>query len=101
MNTTSVCMTDGTGSPRRCASHTASGSIDAATSDVISIFRGVAGMIMAPTRITMVLHDRYPGAWSALVLVQVLSSATPIAFTTKYTRPRLAFTSAAGGAYRT
>ena len=62
MNSTNVLTTDGTGRPRRCASQTASGSIEAAAIDVASIFRGVVGMIIDDTRMTIVFHDSRPTA---------------------------------------
>ena len=43
----SVCTDGGTARPRRCASHTPSGSMLAAISAAISILRGDAGVIMA------------------------------------------------------
>src|SRR5258705_3936206 len=100
MNTTNVLITDGTGMPRRCAIQTPSGSMDAATIEAASIFRGVAGMIIDPTRMTTVFHDRCTASVGG-TFVQLLISATPMALATRYRRPASVFTRGACGAYRT
>ncbi len=82
MNTTNVLISDGTGMPRRCAIQNPSGSIDAATTEAASIFLGVAGMIIDPTRMTTVFHDRCSSSIAG-TFVQLLSSATPMALATR------------------
>ena len=72
--------TDGTGTPRRCASQTPSGSIDAATSDAASIFRGVDGTIIAEIRMMMVVQDRRPIVSTVGAVTQVVSIAFRIVF---------------------
>ena len=47
---------EGTGRPRRCAIHTPSGPIDAATMTATVILRGVLGMIIALSRMMMVIQ---------------------------------------------
>src|SRR5580765_2427840 len=98
MNSTNVFMTDGTGIPRRCATHTASGSIVAAAMDVTSILRGVVGMIIDDTRMTIVVHDSRPTASSVGRNAQLLSSATATALSRKYRRPASVFLLGACGA---
>ena len=102
MNNTNVSTTDGTGRPRRCMSQTASGSIDAATSEVASILRGVVGMIIDETRMTTMFHDSCrPDESVIAVLDAVLISATATAFTTKNKRPMSVFVWDVWRAYRT
>ena len=88
-----VFTNEETGNPRRCAIQTASGSIDAATSDAINVLRGVLGMIIEETRMTIVIHDRCPPGSRAGTLLVVLSRATPTAFNTMYPRPTSIFSS--------
>src|SRR5262245_2641829 len=85
MNSTNVLTSDGVGMPRRCATQTPTGSIDAATIEAASIFFGVAGMIIDETRIATVFHDRCSVSVIG-IRVQVLSTAMPIAFSTKYSK---------------
>src|SRR3989442_14124458 len=101
MNSTNVFTTEGTGMPRKWPNQTTSGSIDAATIDVASIFRGVVGMIIDDTRMTTVFHDNCPRPSPIGVCTQLFRRATPTAFTTKYRRPASAFDSGRCGAYRT
>jgi hypothetical protein len=83
MNRTKVLITDGTSSPRRCATQTPSGSIDAAMIFVISIFRGAAGMSIDQTRMTTVFHERRSRVSTVGACAHVLSIATPMAFMTR------------------
>src|SRR5204862_5098821 len=100
MNSTKVFTTDGTSMPRRWANHTASGSIDAATSEAASILRGVAGRIIDATRMATVVHDRCIASIDGIA-VDVLSVAMPTAFSTRYSRPASVLVCALCGAYRT
>ena len=50
----------GVSTPRRCASHTPNGPIDADASAAISILRGVLGTIIADSRMTIESPDRCP-----------------------------------------
>ena len=76
-----VASGDGTSTPRRCASHTPIGPSDAAASAATSILRGVLGTIIAESRITIDVHDRWPSmAWVGS-LAHVSSSAMAAAFT--------------------
>ena len=95
-----MVASDADGAPLKCTIHDASGSIDAATSDAASILRGVAGRIMAATRITTVFHDKPRPLLTAARPVKVLSSATAAAFSTTYSSPASVFRACASGAYR-
>jgi hypothetical protein len=100
-NKINVCIKEGTGNPRRCAIHTASGSMDAAASDASNILRGVLGMIIEETRMTIVIHDTYPSGVRLGTLVLVLRRATPTAFSNMYQRPASVFTCTDCFVYRT
>src|SRR4051794_14375027 len=98
MNNTNVFTTDGTDMPRRWATHTASGSIEAAAIAVISIFRGVVGMSIDDTRMTIDVHESRPTGSFAGANAQLLSSATAAALSTKYSRPASTFLAGSCGA---
>src|SRR5258705_5788763 len=87
MNRTKVFTNEGTGRPRRCASQTPSGSIDAATSDAASILRGVDGAIIAAMRMMIGVHDRCSSVCVVGAVTQVVSIAMKIAFRTRYQSP--------------
>jgi len=98
---TRVLANEATGAPRVCAIQAASGSVDAATTEATSILRGDAGRIIAATRMTTVFQERPRPPLTEAKPVQALSSATPAAFSTKYSIPASVFLSYACGAYRT
>jgi hypothetical protein len=98
MYSTRMLPSDGIGAPRRCAIHTASGSVAAAIIEAASIRPGVTGRIIAATRITTVFHDRPRSSGDAPRCVQVLNNATIAALRTKYTRPALDFRCNVSGA---
>src|SRR4030095_1080019 len=72
----------------------------AAASEAASIFRGVAGMIIANTRMTIVFHERWP-ARRATGSPDTLHIATAKAFTSMKTRPAFAFVAARCSTNRT
>ena len=53
-----VFSSEGTASPRKCASHTPSGSIDAAINAAASVRLGVDGAVIAYTSTRIVIHER-------------------------------------------
>src|SRR4051812_11757191 len=91
MYSTRVFSSDGTGTPRRCATQTPTGSIDAATIDAASILYGLVGMIIDDTRMTMMFHDSSPPLSIVGVRAHVFSSETPIALAIMYKRPTSVF----------
>ena len=68
-----------------------SGSIDAESSAATSICFGVAGISIAPQRMTIVFHDSSLSASSVSGRAQVLSSPTPMALSTMKTSPACAW----------
>src|SRR5262245_18515800 len=96
-----VSMNVGVGRPPRCATQVASGSIEAATSDAMSIRRGVVGEIIEKTRIRFVIHDRLmPGATDNGGAMKLLRIAMPIALPIMYPSPAVVFVSGVCGAKR-
>jgi hypothetical protein len=86
-----VCIADGTSRPRSAATAMQSGSIVAESSAATSTCFGVAGISIAPQRITMVFHDSSLRASSESGRAQVFSSPTPMALSTMKMRPACAW----------
>src|SRR2546423_3445719 len=100
MKTTNVCAMVGTGRPRRCATQTASGSIDAAASDAKRILRGVVVVIIEEMRMTIAFHDSGPiSIWPADLLA-MFSVDTNVALRSMYQRPASTLVCAGPFAYR-
>ncbi len=74
-----VFSTDGVSTPRRWASHTPTGPIEAETSAAISILPGVLGTIIADSRMTIDVHDR----WPIIIVVGSLAQVSTIAMATE------------------
>ena len=87
---------------RACTRSTAtSGSIDAATSEAISIGSGFAGAIIENTRIRTAIHDTHGPSGMRPRSASVFNMATPIALAIRYPSPAAAFVSSVWFARRT
>src|ERR1041384_451511 len=67
------------------------GSFEAAASDATSVLRGVLGMIIDETRITMVVHERWPILSGVGTLTTVFRRAIAAALTSMYQRLKSVF----------
>src|SRR5437899_10145639 len=90
MNTKTVFQTDNTGSPRRCANQTPSGSIEAATSEAKSVCRGVEGAVIAYTSTSTAIQERLNNR-AAGGVAQLFSIAIRKALITMVARPTSVF----------